>query len=121
VIPDKLKITLDYNFAYGDIAYALGDSVVLLGTPINSQITQNADALQQLPDVKSMLNVLTVRGEYTLRQNVTLIFGYSFERLTYKDYLNNAGTTQYANALLPGSLKPTDSIHVVGASMRIRF
>ena len=29
--------------------------------------------------------------------------------------------TAFANALLPGTMNPNDSVHVVGAGMRIRF
>jgi hypothetical protein len=33
----------------------------------------------------------------------------------------DTGATTYANALLPGCLNPNDSVHVVGAGLRIRF
>src|SRR6185437_2018927 len=85
-IKDVLKFSLDYNFAYGDTAYALGDSVVLFGTGINSQITQQAVRIQPVPDITSMLNMVSIRGEYTFRPNVTLIFGYALEKFTYKDF-----------------------------------
>ncbi len=121
-IKDVLKIGLDYNFAYGDTAYALGDSVTIFGASVaGSQITQSNITMQQLPDVTSMLNIIQIRGEYTIQPNVTLIFGYAFERFTYKDFMNGTGPTQYANLLLPGTLNPNESIHMIGAGMRIRF
>ena len=118
----ELKISFDYNFAYGDTAYALGDSVAIFGASVaGSQITQQNITMQPLPDVTSMLNMVSIRGEYTFAQNVTLIFGYAFERFTYKDFMTGTSPTQYANLLLPGTLNPNESIHVVGAGMRIRF
>jgi len=120
-IKDVLKFSLDYNFAYGDTAYALGDSVVLFGTGINSQITQQAVRIQPVPDITSMLNMVSIRGEYTFRPNVTLIFGYALEKFTYKDFMYGVSATTFANGLLPGTVNPNDTVHVVGAGMHIRF
>ena len=120
-IKDVLKFTFDYNFAYGDTAYALGDGGAIFGGAITSPTFQPSITMQALPDVKSMLNMVSIRGEYTFMPNVTLIFGYAFERFSYKDFMNNAGSTTYANALLPGTLNPNDSVHVIGAGLRIRF
>ena len=52
---------------------------------------------------------------------MTLIFGYAFERFTYNDWINGTGSTTYANALLPGTLNPNDSIHIFSVGMRVRF
>lgn len=121
-IKDVLKFTLDYNFAYGDTAYALGDSVIFLGSGITSPTGPGVNAvLKQLPDVTSMLNMIQIRGEYTFQPNMTLIFGYAFERFSYKDFMVGTSATAFANALLPGTMNPNDSVHVVGAGMRIRF
>jgi MtrB/PioB family decaheme-associated outer membrane protein len=121
-IKDELKFSLDYNFAYGDTAYALGDSVTLFGASVaGSQITAANINLQPLPDVTSMLNMVSVRGEWTFRPNWTLIFGYAYERFTYRDFMTGIPSTQYANILLPGTLNPNESIHVIGAGMRVRF
>jgi MtrB/PioB family decaheme-associated outer membrane protein len=121
-IPEVLKVSLDYNFAYGDTAYAMGDSVVFFGASVSgSQLTAANINLQPLPDVKSMLNMISVRGEYTFRPNMTLIFGYAFERFNYKDFMNGTSSTQYANILLPGTPNPNEAIHVVGAGLRFRF
>ncbi len=120
-IKDVLKFTFDYNLAYGDTAYALGDGGAIFGGAITSPTFQPSITMQPLPDVKSMLNMVSIRGEYTFMPNVTLLFGYAFERFSYKDFMNNAGATQYANALLPGTLNPNDSVHVIGAGIRVRF
>jgi hypothetical protein len=32
-----------------------------------------------------------------------------------------AGATQYANALLPGTVVPNDSVHVIYGALRFRF
>jgi len=116
-----LKFSVDYSFAYGDTAYALGDGMAVIGGGINSQSTAAALTLQPLPDVTSMLNTIAIRGEYTFRPNMTLIFGYEYERFSYKDFMSGTSPTAYANALLPGTLNPNDSIHVVGAGLRVRF
>lgn len=120
-IPDVLKIVFNYNFSYGDTAYALGDGMAVIGGGQTSQSTLANLTLQNLPDVTSMLNMVGVRGEYTIRPNWTVIFGYEFERFSYKDFLNDTSPTQYANALLPGTLNPNESVHVLGAGLRIRF
>jgi MtrB/PioB family decaheme-associated outer membrane protein len=120
-IPDVLKIAFAYNFAYGDTAYALGDGMAVIGGGQTSQTTNAALNLQQLPDVTSMLNMVSIRGEYTFKPNWTMIFGYAYERFTYKDWINGTATNQYANALLPGTLNPNESIHIFGAGMRVRF
>ena len=120
-IPDVLKISFSYNFSYGDTGYALGDGMALIGGAQTTQTTPAALTLQSLPDVTSMLNMLSVRGEYTFRPNWTVIFGYAYERFSYKDFMNGQSSTQYANALLPGTLNPNDSIHVLGAGLRVRF
>jgi MtrB/PioB family decaheme-associated outer membrane protein len=120
-IQDLLKISFEYSFSYGDTAYALGDGMALIGTGQTSPATIAGLAFQALPDVTSMLSMIQIRGEYKIQPNMTLIFGYAFERFTYKDFMNGTSATAYANALLPGTLNPNDSVHVIGAGMRVRF
>lgn len=86
-----------------------------------SPATIAALSFQPLPDVKSILNVLQFRGEYTFRPNMTMVFGYAFEKFDHQDFMYTASPTQYANALLPGILVPNSSIHVVSAVLRYRF
>ena len=86
-----------------------------------SQITSNTINLRALPDVKSTLNLIQIRGEWTVQPNITVIAGYAFEKFNYKDFFNNVSSTQYANILLPGYLNNNDAVHVVGAGVRFRF
>jgi MtrB/PioB family decaheme-associated outer membrane protein len=121
-IKDVLKFSLDYNFAYGNTAYALGDSVVFFGPAVaGSQITQAAINLQPLPNVKSMLNMVSLRGEYTFTPNTTLMMGYAYERFTANDFMGGISPTQYAGALLPGTPSQSDAVHVVYAMLRLKF
>ena len=120
-IKDVLKISLDYNLSYGDTAYALGDGMALIGGSITSPSTIAALNFQSLPDVTSMLNMIQITGQYKVRPNMTVIFGYAFEKFDYNDFMNVASPTQYANAVLPGTLSPNAVVQVVGAGLRIRF
>ena len=120
-VSEDLKVSFAYNFSYGDTGYALGDGMAMIGGGLTSQSTAAALTLQQLPDVTSMLNMVSIRGEYTFRPNWTLIFGYAFERFTYNDFMTGIATNTYANALLPGTLNPNDTIQIVGAGLRVRF
>jgi len=68
-----------------------------------------------------MLNMVSMHSEYTFRPNMTLLFGYAFEKFNYKDFMYSAAQTQYANMLLPGTLVPNGTVHTVGAALRVRF
>ena len=120
-IPNKLKITLNGNLAYGDTAYALGEGVVPLTFTTNSWTTIGAITVTPLPAVTSMMYSLSMRGEYTINPNTSVLFGYAFERFNYKDFANNIGATQYANAFLPGTANPNEAVHVFSAAVRMRF
>jgi len=50
-----------------------------------------------------------------------LIFGYAYERFTYKDFMVGTSSTQYAGLLLPGTVAPNDSVHIAYAMLRYRF
>jgi len=120
-IKDVLKISLEYNLSYGDTAYALGDGMALVGGAITNPATIAGLNFQPLPDVTSMLNMIQITGEYKFRPNITMIFGYAYEKFDYADFMNTAGVTQYANAILPGTLSPNAAVQVVGAGVRVRF
>lgn len=120
-IKDVLTFSFDYNLSYGDTAYALGDGMALIGGSITSASTIASLNFQPLPDVTSMLNMIQITGQYKFRPNMTLIFGYAFEKFDYNDFMNIAAPTQYANAILPGTLTPNAVVQVVGAGVRIRF
>jgi MtrB/PioB family decaheme-associated outer membrane protein len=120
-IKDVLKFGLDYNFSYGDTAYGLGDGVVTYLGTVTSPTYQSIVTMQQMPDVTSTLNSISLHGEYDFRPNMALLFGYSFQQFNYKDAMYSSANTQYANALLPGTLVPNAAIHTVGASLRVHF
>ena len=120
-IPDVLKLSLDYNFSYGDTAYAFGEGVVAFGGAITSPTFGPSINFQPLPDVKSMLSVISLHGEYTFRPNMMLLFGYAWERFTYKDFMVGTPATRFANGFLPGFLAPNNSVHVISAALRFRF
>ena len=120
-IPEKLKITFDTNLSYGDTAYGLGEGVTTLGASITSPVTGAVAAFTPLPDVKSLLISVSLRGEYTINPSTSILFGYAFERFNYKDFLNNIAPTQYANAFIPGTMNPNESVHVVSAALRMKF
>lgn len=120
VIPNKLKLSADYNFAYGDTNYALGDGGYLVGGRVAATTLANL-IIVPLPDVTAMLNTISLRAEYNIRPNITLIGGYAYERFSYADFAYDVGATQYVNAFFPGTLKPNFGIHTVGAALRYRF
>lgn len=120
-IPDKLKITFDANLSMGDTAYALGEGVIPASVTTNSLNTYGYLNFTPLPDVKSTMITLGAKGEYTINPNTTLMFGYAFEKFNYKDFVNNIGATQYANAFIPGTVNPNEGIHVAYAAVRVRF
>jgi MtrB/PioB family decaheme-associated outer membrane protein len=120
-IPEVLKLSFDGNFSYGDTAYALGDGMSVFGGNITSATTVANFTMKPLPNVESTLITVGVHGEYDFRPNITLLFGYSWEKFNYKDFMVGTSSTQYANILLPGTLAPNDSIHTVSAALRMRF
>ena len=120
-IPDKLKLTFDYNLSYGATAYALGEGVVAYGGAITSPTFLPSITNQSLPNVKSLLSVLSVKGEYTLTPQIGILFGVAWERFNYKDFMTTSSSTQFANALMPGSYSPNESILFASAGIRLRF
>lgn len=95
--------------------YALGDGMALVGGAITNPATIAGLNFQPLPDVTAMLNMIQITGEYKFRPNITMIFGYACEKFDYANFRNTAGVTQYANAILPGTLSPNAAVQVVGA------
>ena len=120
-IPNKLKINFDANLSYGDTAYGLGEGVIPGSITSNSLNTIGMLTFTPLPDVKSTMISVSVKGEYIINESTSLMFGYAFEKFNYKDFVNNVGATQYANAFVPGTMNPNEGIHVISAAMRVRF
>ncbi len=114
------KLGASYNFAYGDVMYALADQL----TTAQSLILANqGNVIQPLPDMKSTLHSLTVHGTYEFTPQVSLWVGTTFERFIFNDFALAAvsNATQYGNALYPGYANPSYSVVVVGAAVHIRF
>ena len=121
----KLKITGSYNFSYGDTTFNVGDGVApayFLFNPALATPNLNYSVLA-LPDVKSQLHTLNLQGEYAFKPNMSLLFGYQFERFIYSDMAYTMPVTGYdfGNALTPGQVNPSYSVHVVGGSIRVKF
>lgn len=119
-IPEVLKLAFGYNLSAGDTSYALSDGLGVIGQAQTTQTGVGGLTLQQLPNINSMLNIISVRGEYTFRPNWTMLFGVEYERFTFKDW-TGVGPTQYANAIFPGSYNLNESAVVLGAGLRVRF
>jgi hypothetical protein len=68
-----------------------------------------------------MLNMVSLRGEYTFRPNTTLMMGYAYERFTSNDFMVGVTPTNYAGALLPGTPNQADAVHIVYAMLRFKF
>ncbi len=121
-IPDKFKVTLSYNFSYGDSAYVLGDGVIGLAggqNPVTS--TGQNYIITSLPHNTSQLHDLSLHGEYQMTPTMSLWLGYSFERFMYSDPTFGYSATQYGNALLPGDSSLSYSMHVVSAFIRCKW
>lgn len=115
---DDLKLSADYNFEYGNTNYAFADGGLFFvtgGAP-NANL-----AIAPLPNVQAMMNSFSLRAEYKIRENITLIGGYTFEKLSYKDYATSVGSTQISNALLPGDTWPNNAVQIVGAAISVRW
>lgn len=120
---DDLKLSADYNFAYGNTNYAFADGGILFLTgPASAANPPNANLMiSPLPNVQAMLNSLTLRAEYKWRPNITLIGGYTIERFSYRDYAYNVGATQIPNALMSGDSRPNDLVQIVGGAVSVRW
>jgi len=95
--------------------------MALVGGAITNPATIAGFNFQPLPDVTSMLNMNQITGQYKFRPNITVIFGYAYEKFDYADLMNTAGVTQYGDAILPYTLTPNAAAQVVGAEVRVRF
>ncbi len=121
-IPSVFKLTATYNFSYGDTAYSVADggAFALCGGACPG--AANASLVTApLPDVTSMLNSFTLRGEYKLQKNLTLYMGNTFERFVVEDFAYDYGATQYSTGLLSGDLKPSYTVDIVTAGLRYSF
>ena len=114
---ESLKVSTDYTFSYGRNAYSIANGGIFSFTPAGTASLQ----LAPLPDVKSMMNSVGLRGEYQINPTTSLWFGYNFERLTSKDYGTNVTASQFSNALFSGDSGSSYSVHQVLAALRMRW
>ncbi len=114
---DDLKVTADYTFSLGRNAYSIANGGIYSFVPAGTAALQ----LSPIPDVKSMLNSLSLRAEYQIMPNASLWFGYTFERLNYKDYGTQVNAAQYSNALFSGDSNASYSVHQVFGALRLRW
>ena len=116
-IPNLLKLSADYTFNYGNSAYSIADGGLLaLGG-----VAQTSLVVAPGPNVSTTLHALTLRGEYKIRPNLSLLGGYTFATFSDNDYVFNQTAAQYTNALFSGDAKPDYTVHVVMLALRARF
>ncbi len=114
---EDLKVSADYTFSLGRNSYSIMDGGIFSFTPAGTAGLQ----LAPIPDVRSTLNSVSLRAEYQLAPNASLWFGYTFERFNYKDYGTQVGAAQFSNALFSGDANSSYSVHLVMASLRLRW
>ncbi|GEM_PF-1831961 len=122
---NEWKFGANYNLSYGNTAYLIADGNGIILTPAqqtgSNLATQLLYKIVPLPDVKSILNSVSVHAEWDFRQNMSLWMGYTYERFISNDWLNSIPATAYGNALLPGDANPSYSVHVVGVALRYKW
>jgi MtrB/PioB family decaheme-associated outer membrane protein len=121
---DTLKLTLSDDLSYG--ATAFDEGYALIASSTGAPQTQSpTNLVTALPDSKTILNSLNLRGEYKLRDDLSILGGYAYERSVAKDYLYGQAAGSPANgpniSSLPGDGNPSYAIHVVTMSVRLRW
>jgi MtrB/PioB family decaheme-associated outer membrane protein len=119
-IPDVLKVSLEYTLSYGNTSYTFADGGIY-SFPTAGNVGTAGLFIQPLPSTTGLLNSITLRGEYKIRENISIIGGYAFERFSYKDYAYDVGSTQFSNAVFAGDAKPNYAVSVVGAALSVRW
>lgn len=88
------------------------------GSNLATQLLYN---IVPLPDVKSILNSISVHAEWAFRSNMSLWVGYTYQRFISNDWLNAVPSTFYGNGPLSGGANPSYSVHVIGAAVRYKW
>ena len=115
-----MKVGVDYTLSYGNTTYTFADGGIF-SFPTTGNVGTAGLFIQPLPDTTGLVNTIALHCEYKIRDNITLIGGYSFSRFSYKDYAYDVGSTQFSNAVFPGDTKPNYSVHVVAAAVSLRW
>jgi MtrB/PioB family decaheme-associated outer membrane protein len=122
---DELRFGANYNLSYGNTAYLIADGNGIILSPAQKTganlATQLLYNIVPLPDVKSILNSISVHAEWAFRSNMSLWVGYTYQRFISNDWLNSVPATFYGNGLLSGDANPSYSVHVIGAAVRYKW
>lgn len=112
-----LKISGQYDFNYGNAAYSIANGGLLaLGGVANASLL-----VAPGPNVRTVLNTFTLRAEYKLRPNISLLGGYVFANFSDNDYAYNQSATQYTNGLFSGERRPEYNLHMLLAMVRANW
>jgi MtrB/PioB family decaheme-associated outer membrane protein len=124
---DRLKLSLEDTFAYGNVSFAEGNGVFVA---VQTQTYQN---VQSYPNMPSVMNQLTAKVKYQLTENVELGLGAGWSMFEMKNWNDTscavmlstgvcgAGSATAANALSPGYLSPNYNVGMVMASMKVKW
>jgi MtrB/PioB family decaheme-associated outer membrane protein len=121
VIPDVFKIFASYNLSYGKISWDYTDNITAAALSSMNAYNQYQWAYQPIPNVTSILNSFKLQGEYTFTPAMSMVLGYNFERYMSSDYNNDVQTAAFGSALMSGDGNPAYNIHVITASVRVKF
>jgi hypothetical protein len=108
-VTDNFKLGADYTFSYALNGFNQnGPAAAFQAGSVPGD---------QLPNVTSMLNSLSLHGEYEYQPGVTLYVGYGFDRLDMSDWSawggNFVGTAATSGAFLSGQNDPHYNIHTI--------
>jgi MtrB/PioB family decaheme-associated outer membrane protein len=123
-IVDKLKLSLEYTLSYGNTSYTFADGGIYSFPTSATNATPVATSglyILALPSTSGMLNSISLKAEYKIRENMSVMGGYSYQRFTYQDYAYGVGATQFSNAIFTGDQKPNYSVSVVGVALAMRW
>lgn len=124
---DRLKLSIEEIFAFGDVMFAEGNGVFV------ATQTQTYQNLVNYPNEPSVMNQLTAKMKYQLTDNVELGLGVGWSLFTIKNWqdtncavmlstgLCGAGSASAASNLTPGYLSPNYNVGAVMASMKVKW
>ena len=108
VIKDVLTFTTDYVFTHATTSY--------------NQSAGSALDFAPLPDVKTTLHSVGANLEYAFLPNVAINLGYRFEHMQTDDFAVDGIKQDTVPFVLGiGRTSPNYSVHVIGASLKVKF
>lgn len=106
-VPDKLDIAVDYAYSR---------------TQTQFDFVTNVKDIAPLPDLTTTLNAVGVRADYKALDGVTLRLGYRYEKYDVEDFALAYEDEIVSPAVLGlGNGEPSYEVHVVGASVIMKF